>query len=70
MTFPPNPEIKVPGGGFGSNIGRGLYIDNITSQRRVKNPPINIAKRMEYRQLIEYQKLSDEIKSNLILGLK
>lgn len=69
LNLPPNPEIKVPGPRFGTNVGRGLNID-LNPNRRVKNPPITIAKRMEYRQLIEYQKLSDEIKQKLSMGLK
>jgi hypothetical protein len=69
-TFPPNPEVKVPGPKFGSNIGRGLQIENEQQSRKVKNPPLTIAKRMEYRQLIEYQKLSDEVRSTLLAGLK
>ncbi len=68
-TFPPNPEIKVPGSRFGSNIGRGLQIET-DQHRKVKNPPLTIAKRMEYRQLIEYQKLSDQVRESLLSGLK
>lgn len=68
-TYPPNPEIKVPGAKFGSNIGRGLQID-IDQNRKVKNPPLTIAKRMEFRQLIEYQKLSNEVRASLLNGLK
>ena len=26
-SFPSNPEIKVPGASFGSNIGRGLNLE-------------------------------------------
>ncbi len=69
LSFPPNPEVKVNGPSFGSNLGRGLQID-INQSRRVKNPPLTIAKRMEYRQLIEYQKLNDEMRAKLISGLK
>lgn len=69
LSFPPNPEIKVPGSKFGANFGRGLHFD-IKPQHKVNNPQLTIAKRMEYRQLIEYQKLSDEIKGNLTTGLK
>jgi hypothetical protein len=69
FTFPPNPEIKVPGPKFGSNFGRGLHV-SIKPQQRVNNPQLTIAKRMEYRQLIEYQKLSDEMKSSLMNGLR
>ena len=68
-SFPPYPEIKVPGAGFGLSIGRGLAIGN-ESYRRVKNPPLTIAKRMEYRQLVEYQKISEALRSNLSIGLK
>lgn len=70
LTFPPNPEIKVPGPRFVSNLARSLDIDTSINKKRVKNPPMTIAKRMEYRQLIEYQKLSAENKSKLITGLK
>jgi hypothetical protein len=69
VSFPPNPEVKVPGPRFGSNLGRGLQID-YNSHKRVKNPGLTIAKRMEYRQLAEYHKLTDEMKSKLITGLK
>lgn len=69
LSFPPNPEIKVPGSKFGANFGRGLHFD-IKPQHKVNNPQLTIAKRMEYRQLIEYQKLTDEVKSNLTNGLK
>jgi hypothetical protein len=69
ITFPPNPEVKVLGPKFGTNIGRSLQIE-VDVPRRVKNPPLVIAKRMEYRQLIEYQKLNDTTKSALTLGLK
>lgn len=68
-TFPPNPEIKVPGPKFGSNFGRGLHI-NVKPLQRVNNPQLTIAKRMEYRQLIEYQKLSDVMKTSLMSGLR
>lgn len=54
---------------FGTNIGRSLEID-LNQSRRVKNPAIIISKRMEYRQFIEYQKLSDEVRIKLINGLK
>jgi hypothetical protein len=83
FNFPPNPEVKVAGGQFGANVGRGLHIFDLSSStgggsssvsggpgKRVKNAPLIIAKRMESRQLIEYQKLNDEIRSKLILGLK
>ncbi|CAF0878303.1 unnamed protein product [Brachionus calyciflorus] len=69
QTFPSNPEVKVHGANFGTNAGRGISVD-LNPSRRVKNPPITIAKRMEYRQLIEYQKLSDEVKLKLMTGLK
>ena len=69
LSFPPNPEIKVPGPHFGSNLGRGINIDQ-KQLSRVKNPALTIAKRMEYRQLIEYNKLSEDVKSKLVLGLK
>ena len=68
-NFPPSPEIKVPGPPFGSSIGRGLQLDT-DSRRRVKNPPILVAKRMEFRQIIEYQKLNDESKAKLLNGLR
>lgn len=83
FNFPSAPEIKVPGPSFASNVGRGLHIfEGVNSSNigqsgsmpvvpgRVKNPPLVIAKRMECRQLIEYQKLDNEIRSKLILGLK
>jgi hypothetical protein len=69
LSFPPNPEIKTPGNSFGTNLGKGLQIE-INFPKRVKNPPFNIPKRMEYRQIIEYQKLNEEIRSKLVLGLK
>ena len=69
LSFPPNPEIKVPGPKFGSNFGRGLQVD-IKPPPKVNNPQLTIAKRMEYRQLIEYHKLSDETKTSLMSGLK
>ncbi|RNA34735.1 sperm-associated antigen 17, partial [Brachionus plicatilis] len=68
-NFPPNPEVKVNGPSFGTNAGKSLAVD-LNQNRRVKNPPITIAKRMEYRQLIEYQKLSEPTKTKLINGLK
>ena len=38
--------------------------------KKVKNLPLTIPKRMEFRQLIEYEKLSDETRHKLIEGLK
>ena len=69
LSFPHNPEIKVAGPRFGTNIGRSLNID-LNQARRVKNPPLVISKRMEYRQFIEYQKLSQETRAQLITSLK
>ena len=50
-------------------MGRSLQID-VDHQRKVKNPPLTIAKRMEYRQLIEYQKVSDEVRASLLNGIR
>lgn len=70
-TFPPNPEVKVSGPEFGTNIGKGLELQEPNKQtRKVKNVPINIPKRMEYRQFVEYEKINEEIKNSLIEGLK
>ena len=43
---------------------------NLSSIGRVQNTPLTIAKRMECRQLIKFMKLTDDIRSKLILGLK
>ena len=59
----------MPGPKFGSNFGRGLNF-SFDAQRRAPKPQLNIAKRMEYRQLIEYLKLTDETKQHMIIGLK
>jgi hypothetical protein len=48
----------------------GSVPQTVSTANRVRNPPLTIAKRMQCRQLIEYQKLNDEIRSKLTLGLK
>jgi hypothetical protein len=70
-TFPSNPAVKVGGSEFGSRMGKGLFIyNNQFMSQRAKNPPVIIAKRMAYRQLIEYQLLNEQFKQKLIDGLK
>jgi hypothetical protein len=70
LSFPSNPAVKVQNSKpFGASIGRGLDIET-NQNRRVKNPPINISKRMEYRQFIEYQKMNEQMRNNLIEGLR
>lgn len=85
FNFPSRPEVKVPGGAFASSMGRGLHLFHanqlnpsgsaaagfvVGGNRIVRNPPLIIAKRMQFRQLIEYQKIDAEFRSKLIMGLK
>ena len=72
ITFPAYPNVKVNGQAFGAALGSGLHINDSGSKQRasVKNPPLKISKRMEYRQLLEYQKFDDDIKSKLLKGFK
>ncbi len=70
LSYPPHPDIKVPGPKFGANFGRGLNFDIKQNLNRVNSPQLTIAKRMEYRQLIEYQKLTNDTRHSLMEGLK
>ena len=68
-SFPSNPNVKTPGPKFATTLGKGLEIQ--TEQVEiVKNPPLIIPKRMEVRQIIEYERLGDDIRNLLMEGLK
>ena len=67
-TFPTNPNVKVPGPKFAVKLGKGLDIDN--KNKRFKNTPLEIPKRIEVRQFIEYEKLNEEIRTKLTDGLR
>lgn len=68
-NFPSNPDVKVPGAKFGTRLGKSLQIET-NQNEHLKNPPIIIPKRMEYRQIIEYERISDELRGALAEGLK
>jgi hypothetical protein len=67
-TFPTNPNVKVSGPKFSTKVGKGLDIDN--KNRRAKNTPLEIPKRIEVRQFIEYDKLNEDIRTRLMEGLR
>jgi hypothetical protein len=68
-SFPPNPAVKTPGPRFATKLGKSLDISTDHGDI-IKNPPLIIPKRMEYRQIIEYERLSDETRNVLMKGLK
>jgi hypothetical protein len=67
-TFPTNPNVKVSGSKFATKLGKGLDIES--KSRRVKNLPLEIPKRIEVRQFIEYDRINDEIRTKLMEGLR
>lgn len=75
-NFPSNPEIKVPGPKFATNIGRSLDIfdsgmnNDLKTKGRIKSAPFTIARRMECRQFVQFAKLTEDLRTKLILGLK
>lgn len=52
------------------DINASNLAGNLASIGRVQNTPLTVSKRMECRQLIKFTKLTDDIRSKLILGLK
>jgi hypothetical protein len=73
LSFPPKPEVKVSGPRFAAGLGRSLYINDseaFACQRRIKSSKFEMPKRMECRQLVEYQKLNSHLKLNLMNGLR